>query len=198
MSSEQLEVISQKSLTRVLEERPLLAPIPSLKALCVEVLLCESAALEHRASLCRLLRDLADPELKHTVRKLEKELEGKFELLVSRFGEDTTLSILGSYCFERAFAKRRSRLEAERNMASYRRGSAIEPTKVEVVARDDGSFPLYSLISGVKWPESVAPDRRESYLSNDEFEQVFCMTKDQFNALDKVMRVRLKKQHNLF
>jgi hypothetical protein len=50
----------------------------------------------------------------------------------------------------------------------------------------------------VAWPEGVEGSRREQYLSEDEFFSVFNLAKEDFNKLEKYIRVRIKKEKLLF
>ena len=50
----------------------------------------------------------------------------------------------------------------------------VKLTETEV---KDGYYPLKSLLTGVSWPPDVDPCKREQYLSEEEFEKTFGMTK---------------------
>jgi hypothetical protein len=117
---------------------------------------------------------------------------------LKRYSEEFVKDVLGAERFARASQLRTERLEAEKKLAAYRCGSAIEPTKVEFKERGDGTFPLAALVAGVAWPEGVIPFQRELYLSDEEFAQVFNMSKVEWKEVDKVMKARIKKQHKLW
>jgi len=172
--------------------------ICSLSTMCVLVLDSGCKTTDDRVLLLQTLRRLGGTDFKHIADKLEKELEEKLELLLKRYSEDFVKDVLGDESFARASHLRTERLEAEKKLSAYRRGSALEPTKVEFEKRSDGTFPLAALVAGVAWPEGVIPDKREMYLSDEEFASVFKMTKDAWKGVDKVMRARLKKEHKLW
>jgi len=60
-----------------------------------------------------------------------------------------------------------------------------------------GSLP-YSVLSGGDLPENVDPSKKEEYLSDGEFSQVFGMDREQFSALPGWKQTNLKKSKNLF
>ena len=65
--------------------------------------------------------------------------------------------------------------------------------------RDGGRFyPLSSLLVGIAWADDVDPTRREQYLSDEDFYNVFRMEKTEFNALKTFKQIRLKKEKGLF
>ncbi|CAE7699545.1 Avil, partial [Symbiodinium microadriaticum] len=71
---------------------------------------------------------------------------------------------------------------------------AINPSE----GLERGEYPLRALVQGVAWPEDVDPTKREEYLSAAEFEEVFGMTKEEFRALPRYVRIRTKKEKLLF
>ena len=74
----------------------------------------------------------------------------------------------------------------------------MEPAKWDGQKSEDGFYPLEALKQGVEWPKEVNPAKREQFLSPDDFEKVFNMSKEDFNKLDKFKRERLKKEQSLF
>ena len=171
----------------------------SLQNLCAVFLESRSKSLEQRVSLLLMLRDAYCEDNESIIKKLLFDLEDRFDVLLVRYAEELVKSILGEEGFARASSRRNARLEAEKKLSAYRRGSALEPKSVEgETIREDGSVPYSQLIAGVAWPSVVAPNRREQYLSEDEFLRVFCMSRSDFNQLDKIKRERLKKSKNLW
>ena len=61
----------------------------------------------------------------------------------------------------------------------------------------DGTFP-YSVLAGPDCPQSVDPSRKEEYLSDQEFNQVFGMDKEDFSSLPAWKKQNFKKAKNLF
>jgi len=56
----------------------------------------------------------------------------------------------------------------------------------------------YSTLSGPDCPETVDPERKEEYLSDDEFRAVFKIDRDDFNTLPEWKKNNLKKLYGLF
>jgi len=61
-----------------------------------------------------------------------------------------------------------------------------------------GTVPYSLLIDPEEIPESVDPQRKEEYLSEEEFMQVFGVSKDTFSELPAWKRINLKKAKQLF
>lgn len=81
------------------------------------------------------------------------------------------------------------------------KGTIVEPTLSCAITDENiksGHYPLAALLQGAAWPAGVDPARREEFLSPEDFQSVFHMSLTEFKALDKHMRIRLKKQYNLF
>jgi hypothetical protein len=61
------------------------------------------------------------------------------------------------------------------------KGTVIERQKPEVLLeiKDENCqyYPLECLLSGVEWPKNVDPKAREQYLTDEEFQSVFNMSK---------------------
>ena len=76
-----------------------------------------------------------------------------------------------------------------------------EHTEVTKVADPEAkSYSLSVLLDTAKekWPPGIDPSKRESYLSQHEFREVFKMTKGEWGALPKWKQVRAKKSAGLF
>jgi hypothetical protein len=86
----------------------------------------------------------------------------------------------------------------------YRCGSVVEKKNsncnvdLELGFLNTGCYPSSALLQGVAWPEGVEGSKREQYLSETEFYLVFGIAKDDFNKLEKYIRVRMKKEKLLF
>lgn len=97
--------------------------------------------------------------------------------------------------FEKNFAEF---VETKKKFESLK-GTIVEPIDTGTITpTDDGYYPLNALIQGVSWPKHIDPTKREQYLSPNDFFNVFQMTKDEFLKKDKYLRLRLKKEHQLF
>ena len=97
--------------------------------------------------------------------------------------------ILQNDCKEREEAKYRM---------SYMKGSVVERDTPKVEREDLPFYPLEALVQGVAWPKNVDPANREQFLSDSDFFDVFHMTKEEFRATPKHIRIRLKKEKLLF
>lgn len=76
-------------------------------------------------------------------------------------------------------------------------GQIIE--RLPVVRQEESEFYHFSsLRQGVQWPSNVDVTRREQYLSPTDFFEIFNMSKDEFNLLDRYKRMSLKKEKYLF
>ena len=60
-----------------------------------------------------------------------------------------------------------------------------------------GVYP-YSVLSGSECPETIDPSRKEDYLSDTEFVQVFGLDREEFSALPNWKKTNLKKAKNMF
>ena len=59
-------------------------------------------------------------------------------------------------------------------------------------------YPLSMLMAGMQWPADVDPAHRDQYLSNDEFEAVFGMTRAAFGELPQWKGRQLKIERGLW
>ena len=184
--------------SHLIDRHARMTAIPSLQVLCVRTLIETSKSVDERATLVQNLRALGNVEFEEAMTVLLKDLSNRLELLLARYGEETAKDILGEPVFFKAMERRTERLASERLLAAYRLGSPVEPQRVSFETREDGTFPYEALKSGVAWPAGVEVSRRESYLNEEEFRTVFGMSKPEFNACDKIMRQRLKKEKLLW
>ena len=67
-------------------------------------------------------------------------------------------------------------------------------------ASSEGERPVHSLesLQSKPFPDGVVSTERELYLSNDVFNDLFKMSKDEWTKLPKWKRVTQKKKHKLF
>jgi hypothetical protein len=59
-------------------------------------------------------------------------------------------------------------------------------------------FPVEALLGGVKWPAGIDPAKREEWLSDGDFENLFKMSKEQFRTIGRFQKERLKKDVKLW
>jgi hypothetical protein len=77
------------------------------------------------------------------------------------------------------------------------KGTIIEREE-SVVDYVSNTYPYTALRSGLKWPSNVDPTRREDFLNDDDFQQCFKMSKEEFRRLPLYLRQRMKKDKELF
>lgn len=91
-----------------------------------------------------------------------------------------------------------SAMVADKKKMSYMKGTVLERTPPRVTSQDADYYPLEALQEGVAWPKNVDPKNREKYLSDEDFEKTFDMTKDEFYSLPPFKRKILKQESLLF
>lgn len=125
-------------------------------------------------------------------------IQDKFAFFLERYGESEMKKFLTAEDFAFMHKRHIDRLQIEARLRH--KGSVVEREVVPFSDFDteEGYYPLKCLIQGVAWPEGVDPSKRELYLSPAEFEKTFGMKKEEFQKLDKIMRVRIKKDKGLF
>lgn len=127
------------------------------------------------------------------------------------FKEVTDPEYLLELCGEEEIAKMEKRLEDTKEFRRYIRqeGSVLDKQVTEystyvVPSSDDDEasgqvyFPVEALLAGVEWPKGIDPSRRESWLTDEDFEKVFKMTREQFKKLPHFKRAALKKDVKLW
>ena len=99
----------------------------------------------------------------------------------SNYDHDTLRTALGHSYFERLFQVQTSReAEVQRFRTNTSTGSICEKSKTgweTVDVRNGGNLPYRALVSGVIFPVGVEISKRESYLCDEEFKEIFGMTK---------------------
>lgn len=137
-----------------------------------------------------------------SINLLRQKIAERFPQMSSNYDHDTLRTALGHSYFERLFQVQTSReAEVQRFRTNTRTGSICEKSKTgweTVDVRNGGNLPYRALVSGVIFPVGVEISKRESYLCDEEFKEIFGMTKAEFNDLDKYVQVRLKKEKKLW
>jgi hypothetical protein len=124
-------------------------------------------------------------------------IQDRYLMLVEKYGTEELKQIFQPEDFDRLESGRQKSLEVKKVFASLH-GTVIENKAVDTKMRSDGSYPLEALVQGSTWPAGIDVTKREQYLSDSDFQSVFRMSKAEFNQKDKFVRLRLKKEHNLF
>lgn len=174
----------------------------TLNEICLSVIMKEGFLknVDDAAAVCMRVQDLTSNfEYQKLWDRVQAFLRNRGSMLVEsydhddlqrHFGADLTLSLIKLH---------ENRLNAEKKMAGYRSGQAIERTSMYYDGvQVNGSYPIEFLLEGTKWPDGVNPAKREEYLSEQDFWAIFKMDREKFMKLSEFMRVRLKKQHKLF
>ena len=200
-----------------------IATVPSLQSICIKHLINQSTSkyitsdnclqlysnLESIMSLGLSDETLENSGIKNSFEKVKRMVRDRFPTLYNKYGKENITEILGIEFFNEL---ERIMLYADvekRRIASYRSGSIVEPIKIENLKETDSNciidnnngnnyYPLKFLLQGVEWPQDVDVSKREQYLTPDEFQMTFRMSKEEFLLLSKYDRLRLKKEKLLF
>lgn len=130
--------------------------------------------------------------------EFKKSITSRFALFRDRIQPSLLRDVLGDVLFDSLSKSLEEEEQLKKHLTYCRSGSIIEPMFVESSRDNKGFYSIDSLIQGVKWPNDVDATRREEYLSPEDFEHIFKMTKEDFKSLDKYKRISLKKTHKLF
>ena len=126
-------------------------------------------------------------------------MESTFTTYLEKYAWDQVISIFGEDKALELDRQHKERLTVERRLSAAKI-SVLQRQIPKVTKSSSGFYPLDSLKAGVEWPPEVAavPAQRERFLSEEDFQLVFRMSKAEFRALDRYKRVRLKKELRLF
>lgn len=180
-----------------------MSEVPCLSDLCSAILLRDCSGnnrevLEKTLHLWSRLNGgtwgTAAETLQHRV--LQK-IRDHFSMLIENYYEEELISLLGMETWELLMNKHRANLEEKRIFTHITQGQVLSPKMVDF-DEDSEYFPLEVLEQGAQWPKRVDPGRREAYLSDQDFFQVFQMTKSDFYSLPSHLRIRHKKEKRLF
>ena len=174
--------------------------IPSLSDMCLEIMLT-SPKFKTLESLLTIYTkiDSSNPSFQPIRAYVMKLLSERYPMLLDKYGHNEMSLIFSPEDLEQFDAELNRAMEIKKRFSSLK-GTVLDPVSshVEQKRLQDGCYPLSALLQGAAWPNDVDPSRREQYLSDSEFLSVFKMSKAEFNEKDKFVRLRLKKQHNLF
>jgi len=126
-----------------------------------------------------------------------RNLSERYPMLYDKYGVEEMKLIFAPEDFDRFEKERLNSLEIKSRFA-HLKGSIIEPVVKDVKPTEDGCYPVEALVQGAAWPADVDPAKRETYLSDSDFQAVFKMTKAEYLSKDKFVRMRLKKEYKLF
>lgn len=138
--------------------------------------------------------------------RLSTDLRAAFPAILENYKGDEELirNILGPEYFDSFKKTMEESALAKKTIKAYRSGSILERemqglTEAEQeMATKQGIYPYRVLKAGVKWPDGIDITKRETYLGDIEFEEVFGMSKEAYQSMRKHKRDLLKKEKNLF
>jgi uncharacterized protein YdcH (DUF465 family) len=120
-----------------------------------------------------------------------------FPLLLNKYSKDHLVDIVGESAYDK-LEKDYNKLQKDIKYIKSMRGNVIDREIIKFDKDECGFYPYSALKCGVEWPKDVVVTKRETYLSDTEFQNVFKMSKEEFNLKDKIMKTRLKKEVGLF
>lgn len=176
--------------------------IPTLSSLCVDAII-KNKKYKTTMGCLELYSILSNHFINPKFEKIRLHcvniVRDVYPMLLSKYGYEELSKVIEREDLEK-FQKQYDEEMYIKHRFEALKGTIIEPTAYTVT--DDnvksGYYPLAALIQGAAWPAGVDPIRREDYLSPEDFQSVFHMSKGDFRALDKHWRIRLKKEHHLF
>jgi hypothetical protein len=174
--------------------------VPSLVTICTEHFLSNKKSLLYHAEGCLLLYSrlpyMQAESFSGLRHQIMKRLCDYFPILLKKFEKTEELqSIFESQDWE-MLQNYKKEQETLKQRLAYLKGTILEREKPHVTLSE--FYPLSVLRQGVEWPINVDPANREKFLSDEEFFQVFKMTKEKFRSLASFERIRLKKEKQLF
>ena len=172
--------------------------VPSLTELCLDSIKKSTyfRSTEGLLSIYATL-DSGNPTYFATREYAVRSIQERYPMLLEKYGLEEMKLIFDSHDLERFETARLKNLEVKKVFSSLK-GTVIEPLNNSTKIRADGTYPIEALLQGCAWPEGIDTSKREQYLSEEDFIQVFGMTKQEFNNKDKFVRLRLKKENRLF
>ena len=186
-------------------EEKIVSKIPKLSKLCEEKLM--KGTLNDLMTAFSALKYTDMDDIKS---RILDHLKSRFALLIERYEKDALIDLFTEEEYMKMEKKLNDRLQAEKLMKVRSNGNVLEPLKPSSTSTSsltsssksgDGSngfYPYEMLIQGVVWPTDVDPTKREQYLSNEDFHQIFDISKTDFKALRHHVQIRLKKEKSLF
>jgi hypothetical protein len=157
--------------------------------------------------ICYIYQSLIDiqefdvkPEFKKIVNDIENYVLERFPMLIDRY--ENLQDIIGDESYLKLLKIYNERINIENKFKNLK-GDVLELEEIEIdnvtwEGKRDGFYPLRLLLQGVKWPEGIECSKREKYLCDNEFQNIFKCSKEEFDKKDKYKRIELKKIQGLF
>ncbi len=177
------------------------AEVPSLQQLCSDYFLNNKKSMLHNPVGCLHLYTrvncLQNSEYSALRISVMSNIQTFFAALRSKFGDDDLRNIFDPIDWERFTSALKEHEEWKQKQAYITKGTVLERKPLSTTTLSD-TYPLSALVQGVEWPSNVNPAKREQFLSDEEFQAHFKMTKEQFRKQPDFVRIRMKKELNLF
>ena len=173
--------------------------IPSLTelaAVCIQKSI-NTLTIDAKLRLFANILVISSPSVEKLKANLIPVLFDAFPFLCDKFSEEYLIDILGDDLYNK-FKKDYDDLQKDIKYIKSMRGSLIDREIIQCHKDENGFYPYNALKCGVEWPKDVVVTKREEYLSDQEFQHVFKMSKEEFNVKDKIFKARLKKEVGLF
>jgi hypothetical protein len=184
--------------------------IPTLSRLCEDKIMKSSLH-----DMMTTFAALKYTDLYHIKSRLHDYLKTRFSLLIVRYDKETLIDVFTEGEYTKMHDKMNERLQAEKLMKVRSSGNVLEAINANTIITSlsststttksvhltnsvDGYYPYEALLQGMIWPTDVDPSKREQYLSENEFHEIFHMSKNEFMSLRNHLQIRLKKEKLLF
>jgi hypothetical protein len=172
--------------------------IRSLQSICISAILPQRKyqSVEGAIQLCCQL-DLSSTGMEPLKKYAQDKVRSCYPYIVANYN----LAELKQHVSEIDWDSLQAQYEAintEKARFAHLKGTVLERKSAGVDDNNAKYYPLAALVSGVAWPSNVDPINREKWLSDDEFYEVFDMTKRDFYDLPRFKRTMLKKEFAMF
>ena len=177
--------------------------ICSLNELCVSVILDGGFpnTIDEAAAMCLRIPDMSSiPNYRNLWNRVHRLLKDRASMLLECYDNAELERCFGTDVILSLRKMNVESVDAKKKMANYRKGEVIEREGIGYEEHNsiNGFYPIEALAKGVQWPKNVDPTKREEYLSPEDFVTVFKMSKKTFTQLATYVKIRLKKENDLF
>ena len=171
--------------------------IPSLQEICMNYITRNPKfrTLEGILVLFSSRIDLELPTFAPIKVFVERNIREFFPFLLEKIGLEELKENFPSIDWDKQYQDHRQLQDAKGYFLSLK-GTILERRPTVNYISD--FYPYEALKSGVEWPSNVDPTRRETFLSDDDFFNIFQMTKEEFRQLPNFVRKRIKQEKELF
>ncbi len=139
--------------------------------------------------------DLDLPTFAPLKQLVENNIREYFPYLLDKIGLETLQENFPHFDWNKSYQEH-LKLEEEKKYLKSMKGTILE--RQTVVDYVSNFYPYSALKAGVQWPSNVNPAQRETYLKDNEFFEIFQMTKEEFRRQPNFVRKRMKMEKELF